>query len=121
MTVEERALARTKQKKKWRSHLKAQARSGLSRAEYCRQQNLSYHAFFYWQRKLASSLAAEPSTASVLVPIALTSSRPSEPELHPPSMPVGLHLLLPGRVTVAIGDSFSAAALDRLLTVLEGR
>ena len=31
----------------WQRHVRAQQESGLSRAEYCRQQNLSYHALTY--------------------------------------------------------------------------
>ncbi|WP_319549680.1 IS66 family insertion sequence element accessory protein TnpA [Desulfogranum marinum] len=35
----------------WIAHVEAQAKSGLNRAEYCRQHKLSYHALTYWQKK----------------------------------------------------------------------
>ena len=39
-------------RRQWEAHLKAAAKSGLSRAEYCRRHNLSYHAMGYWHGKL---------------------------------------------------------------------
>ncbi len=36
----------------WKAHAEAQRQSGLSRAEYCRRHNLSYHALTYWVKKL---------------------------------------------------------------------
>ena len=35
----------------WRSHISAWQKSGLSRAKYCRQNNLSSHALGYWHKK----------------------------------------------------------------------
>ena len=49
--------------RKWRVHLDAQSNSGLSRAEYCRQHDLSYHAFGYWRRKLHWPLERTLGTA----------------------------------------------------------
>ena len=34
---------------------------------------------------------------------------------------LGLKIILPGRMSVAVGGDFSAATLERLLTVLESR
>jgi transposase-like protein len=55
------------QSRKWQAHLAAQAKSGLSRAEYCRRQQISYHAFTYWRKRLSM-----PSGNDItLVPITL--------------------------------------------------
>lgn len=50
----------------WKAHVDAQVKSGLSRAEYCRQHELSYHTLTYWHRKLRQH---DFSTSPQLVPI----------------------------------------------------
>ena len=36
----------------WRQHIEAWKASGQSQSEFCRANELSYHRFGYWQRKL---------------------------------------------------------------------
>ena len=50
----------------WQNHVRTHLESTLSRAEYCRRYNLSYHALSYWQRKL--SKPSPLPTALVPVP-----------------------------------------------------
>ena len=95
----------------WEAHLKAAAKSGLSRAEYCRRHNLSYHAMGYWRRKLFRG-----DSRQTFVPVNMALIRKED---HRDES--GLRILLPGNMSVAVGDDFSAATLDRLLTVLENR
>jgi hypothetical protein len=96
----------------WQAHVKAFAQSGLSRAEYCRQHNLSYYAMIYWQRKLSRN-----SNSLTLVPVALHVSEKN----NSVSARAELQLILPGKATIAVGDNFSPATLNRLLSVLENR
>ena len=98
----------------WQAHIKALAESGLSRAEYCRQQNISYHALTYWQRKTSHSGRIEPQLVSVPLPVRQMNSPVS-------SYGAALHITLPGNFTIAVGDHFAPATLNRLLTVLEQR
>ena len=42
----------------WKQTILAQQNSGLNAAEYCRQQNIKYNAFYYWQRKIREDFAA---------------------------------------------------------------
>jgi hypothetical protein len=42
----------------WKQIILAQQNSGLTAAEYCRQQNIKYNAFYYWQRKIREDFAA---------------------------------------------------------------
>ena len=97
----------------WQTHIKAIARSGLSRAEYCRRCNLSYYALTYWQRKLARPT----SSAVTLVPIALPERRSNGTD----SSQAPLRILLPGNLAIAVSDNFSGATLNRLLALLENR
>ena len=40
----------------WRAHIRAQRKSGLSIAEYCRRQGLSRHRFFYWRKRISQKV-----------------------------------------------------------------
>lgn len=98
----------------WQAHTKALSESGLSRAEYCRQHKLSYHALIYWQRKYSR----QDKQSVTLVPVALatvparTGSRPGD---------AGLKILLPGQIAIAVADDFSPTTLVRLLKLLGER
>ena len=98
----------------WQAHVKALKKSGLSRAEYCRQYNLSYHALTYWQRKLSGP----GSSKSTLVPVTI-GHRIEQSPVQPDR--AGLKIILPGRLSVEVGDHFSPATLTRLLATLESR
>ena len=56
----------------WRERLLAWQQSGLSTAQWCRQQQLPEHQFFYWKRKL------KPGTEHKLIPVVVP---PEEEEI----------------------------------------
>ncbi len=96
-------------RRQWEAHLRTAAKSGLNRAEYCRQHNLSYHAMGYWHKRLSRD-----NNCQTFVPLKMALIR-NEAHLDES----GLIIILPGRMSVVVGDDFFAATLDRLLTVLE--
>ena len=100
--------------KKWQAHLAAQAKSGLSRAEYCRRQQISYHAFVYWRKRLSKTAG----NIVALVPITLQAD-PERGVSH--GSAAGLTIVLPGKISIAVSDNFSSTTLNRLLNVLEAR
>lgn len=100
--------------RRWAAHVAALRNSGLSRAEYCRRQNLSYHALTYWYRKLAG----QGASATTLVPISLKREPSVGDTRRSQERDSELAIMLPGNVTVAVGDHFSPTTLHRLLTVL---
>lgn len=95
----------------WQAHVKAQQQSGLNRAEYCREQNLSYDAMTYWHNKLSKS----SSKKSTLAPVPLINIE------KPPVQNSSLKIILPCSISVEVGNNFSPVTLTRLLTTLEGR
>jgi hypothetical protein len=102
------------QQRRWAAHVVALRNSGLSRAEYCRRQNLSYHALTYWCRKLSD----QGRPATTLVPVSF-KREPSAGDISSSQRRGSeLAIMLPGDVTVAVGDHFSPATLHRLLAVL---
>ena len=98
----------------WQAHVKALGKSGLNRTEYCRQHNLSYHAMAYWHRKLSS----QNNNSTTLVPVSLPSNFPDR---IVKARQAELKIILPGEVTIAVGDSFMPTTLTRLLATLEKR
>lgn len=101
----------------WQAHVQTQQKSGLSRAEYCRQHNLSYHALTYWCRKTASII--KPSAHnSTLVPVPLSLAQPQQPERRNTS---GLRLHIADNITIEVDTNFSPTTLHTVLSVLEQR
>lgn len=101
-------------RRRWQAHVNAAEKSGLSRAEYCRQHNLSYHAMIYWQRKLSKSNNRKTTLVPLNLPAALVQNGGQHNQAE-------LRIILQGEMSVAVGDNFSPDTLGRLLTVLENR
>ena len=47
-------MSRSSARQRWRQLVKEQGRSGLSIAEFCRQQDVSQASFYQWRKKLQS-------------------------------------------------------------------
>lgn len=54
----------------WQQHIKSWQLNGGSRAQYCRDNQLSYHVFNYWHSKLNST----EQSGSGLVPVVINDS-----------------------------------------------
>ncbi len=105
---------RSRNQRYWQAHVKAQKQSGLNRTEYCRQHKLSYHVMTYWHKKLY-----QPSSKkSTLVPVPFHSITLPSPVQADSS---ALKIILPGNLSVEVGDDFSPTTLVKLLATLEGR
>ncbi len=97
----------------WEAHIKAQQKSGLSRAEYCRRNDLSYHAMTYQQRKLS-----EPSRKQTqLIPV--PAERITQHKISTVSS--GVKIILNDRIGIEVSEQFSPRSLSQVLTVLENR
>jgi len=98
----------------WQAHVTAQKKSGLSRAEYCRQHQLSYHAATYWNRKFSKPVSKE----TTLVPVTFASSIKIN---SAPMARTVLKVILPNKIAVEVADDFSPITLTKLLVTLERR
>lgn len=114
MPMTERNTQESKQRKErqWQAHIAAQLKSGLSRAAYCKEHNLSYHVATYWSKKLSEPIKEQTN----LVPVRFSSSIEPMPASSAHS---DLKVILPSKITIKVGDDFSPATLAKLLTVLE--
>ncbi|MDZ7641156.1 MAG: hypothetical protein U5J62_03910 [Desulfurivibrio sp.] len=95
----------------WAAHVAAWQHSGLTQTAYCREYDLSRHAFGWWRRKFRDQPASEQP---LLVQV---------PTVAQPATEVGafsgLRLLLPRGLQLEINQGFDAATLGRVITTLE--
>jgi hypothetical protein len=102
---EERALKR----RYWKEQIEAWQGSGLHQIEYCRQNNLKYHLFTYWKKKLVQP--AESPVCLVQVPFAQT--------ITPQTSSGSLGLVLDNGYRIEVERDFDPVALKQLIHVLE--
>lgn len=99
------------QRTNWQQHIDEWQRSGLSQQDYCRIHGIALATFGYWRRKLKRNESAKPR----FYPLVVSTEKDAEIISHENS---GLRVLL-GRFAIEIGDQFSPAVLQRLVTTLE--
>jgi hypothetical protein len=104
--------ARSSRKSYWMAHIRACDRSGLSIAEYCRRQGLSYHAFRYWKKKMGHG-ATVPGISLVEIGKVLGNGTSM-------SGAFSLRLRIDGKYSIEVGDAFNPSTLARLVSVVEG-
>lgn len=113
MNTELKKQNRPHNHRQWQAHVTQQRQSDISRAEYCRQHRLSYHALTYWCKKLSAPEERKMSLVPVTVQrdMQKVASNNSEP----------LKILLPGISAIEIGDNFNPVTLNKLLDIMEAR
>ena len=114
-TQRERKKSKEANRRYWQAHVKAWRKSGYSRAEYCRVNNLSYDALTYWQERTKSSVSGK-TTNSVIVPVARIPARQLYVQTSAdPEMTVHVR----DRFKIEVGENFSSSLLIRLINTLE--
>jgi hypothetical protein len=58
----------------WRRHVEIWRESGLSQADYCRQQGLNHKTFSVWTRRVQVDLSMDKSAALDLLPVQVEPS-----------------------------------------------
>ena len=96
----------------WRRRVRQWHGSGLSIAEFCRQQRLAAASFYNWRRILAQRDAETVDFVPVRV-VPETAPGPTQ------SAAAGLELVLDDGRRLRVGPAFDDATLRRLLAVLE--
>ena len=95
----------------WQSHIDAWGLTGLSQAEYCRQNNLKTSRFTYWKQKLHRE--------NLPVEFVQISTEPANFDhvLQGNEVPC-LRLTVGSQFTIEIPDGFSPATLEQVLLTL---
>lgn len=113
MNTEIKKQTRSRKHRHWQAHVTQQEQSGISRAEYSRQHKLSYHALTYWCKKLSAPKERNMSLVPVTIRHDMQRVAPNHSE--------PLKILLPGVVTVEVGDNFNPLTLNKILDIMEAR
>lgn len=93
----------------WRQQVTAWQSSGQSRKLFCEKQDLSYHRFGYWQRKLqGSNQVSEHQALPGFIPVSLSQ----QPQ------PNDLSLVLPSGLVLQGIDNHNLPIVFQLLTRL---
>jgi transposase-like protein len=107
------AAARDRKKEAgWRTHLGAQADSGLSVGAYCRQHGVQAHGFYWWRRELARRDAEQPPA---FVPVTVAAAMPE------PAPASRVEIVLPGDRQVRVLGPVDKRMLADVLAVLAAR
>lgn len=100
----------------WAAHVAAWGKSGLTQTAYCREYDLSRHAFCWWRRKFRDRPAAE-------LPVLVQVPNIMVPTVARPATTVGdfsgLRLLLPRGLRLELNQGFDSATLARVISSLE--
>jgi transposase len=100
-----------KREQYWQEQMTAWKASGLKQMQYCREHQLSKHAFVYWKLKL---LGKDPIAAS-LVPVSAHQLR----QMRHGDGSAQIRLVVGERYQVDIRPGFNAQTLQEILGVLE--
>lgn len=95
----------------WRETIRCWKESGKSQAAFCRERAIALSTFGYWRRRLKRNESVKPR----FYPLVVSTNCGPEITAHDKC---GLRVLL-GRFAIDIGDQFSPAVLQRLVTTLE--
>jgi transposase-like protein len=85
-------------KESWKHHLRAQERSGMSQAAYCRKHGLDKKQYYYWKRRFRE----EAGKGECFVPVGN-------------SLSIELQV---GEITVRVPSGFDSEELKRVVEAL---
>ena len=96
----------------WQSIIKECKESGMTVAEFCEDRNISWHAYYYWLRKIREYITHPQTTETEFVQL------PSPVEVSAPTNPgtITIHI---GGVAVEVEGNVNRASLKNVLKVLQ--
>ena len=94
----------------WREHSDAWKSSGLTQAEYCKQQGISYQSFVYQHNRMACKAQRSAMNFIEAKSKAVTMNNQT----------AGLQLMLPNGIRVGISNEVNPVLLKTVLTIAGG-
>jgi hypothetical protein len=91
----------------WEDHVQAWQHSGLTQAEYCRQNNLKNHRWWYWRKRISHP----PETDVTFVPLNFSSSKLSR---------IGISVVTPNGYRIECDTGFDVSKLRQLILAVRG-
>lgn len=99
----------------WFQHIQQWQQSGLSQAEYARQQTLSIKSFGYYRRRYAQK-TIDKAPASLL-PVNVSNDKPDDSSAQPSGS--GITLTSPTGFRIELAPGFNPQTLQAVLRTLE--
>ncbi len=96
----------------WQTHIDKWATSGITQAEYCRQNVLRPNRFTYWKTK-----SQKVQISSELVPVPISALSPTNPAGEP--SPPEIRLTVDSRYELSIPERFSSTCLETVLRIVD--
>ena len=132
--VQKTTVSDPQRERLWRQRLADQAASGMSITQWCRQSGTAASLFHYWKRALAKRDGRRPvptpgqgaakhktKTPATTFARVVIASPSAKSQLAASAAGPAIEIMLSGSRVVRVGADFDAAALARVLAVLEGR
>lgn len=100
----------------WQGAIERRERSGLSAAEFCRREGITYGTYTWWKQELRrrKDKAARKASGPSLVPVRVVERSPS------PSSPTVVEVALRGGQVVRIHADLDPEGLAKLVGALDG-
>jgi len=105
-----RAAERAEKLRYWKDQLEKWKGSGLTQAQYCRENNLRVHRFLYWRKRILPE--KPPQVSLVELPIQRAVSEPLPPH------GVAISLVVDGHYRIEIDKGFDPATLDQVIRIV---
>jgi hypothetical protein len=114
MSSQVKGSIRRKQIKYWQSHIQAYQKSGLSQAEYCRQNNLRSNRLRYWKNKFKNQENPQ-NPCFVNLPVKISDTKPESKSES------GVNVILSDGIVLSLSTNFDKATLTKAVDILGGR
>jgi hypothetical protein len=114
----EESLSPTERQAYWRDQLLQWAQSGMSQKQFCRQRDLSPHAFTWWKAKYRDELNL-PYRAVQKRSGKNSKHRFLEVKVFSPKLEPMYEVVLGNNRTIRVGDRFDPESLKQLMKVVE--
>jgi hypothetical protein len=101
---------RAERRRFWEKHIEKWESSGLSQADYCRQNGVNIKSFHHWKRR-TGRLCSKPVLVELPLSGALSHS-------FTPSAPGSQLCLVNDRFRIEIGKGFDAEDFERVVRIL---
>ena len=94
-------------RKFWEDHIQLWQASGTNQAEYCRQNNLKMHQWWYWRKRISQST----ESGIKFVPLNFSSGKFCRG---------GVNVVTPNGYRIEVDHGFDISKLRQLITAVRG-
>ena len=110
-----RTVTKNMRLSQWADVIRDRKASGLTIAAYCRENNISRNAYFYWQREIKKTAIAEAGNMFVEVEPATCALPVQVPQASAESYSIAISI---GDATINVAEEVSCELLRKVIEVV---